>query len=73
MTRGTGITRTTMANAEHPVLVVDLADEPGRTVRAAAAAVQRIENNLSIANMSFFESADHVVHDGVFRGFLRGN
>jgi hypothetical protein len=31
--------------------------------------VQAIENNLSIANMDFFEFADSADADGVFRGF----
>jgi hypothetical protein len=28
-----------------------------------------VENNLSIANMDFFEFADAVGDDGIFRGF----
>jgi hypothetical protein len=53
----------------HPILVVDLWREPGREFRAVPAAVQSIENNLSIANMDFAEFADAVDEDGVFRGF----
>ena len=33
--------------------------------------VWSIENNLSIANMDFFEFADRTDPDGVFRGFPR--
>jgi hypothetical protein len=54
---------------EHPVLVVDLWREPGREFRAVPAAVQAIENNLSIANINFAEFADAVDEDGIFRGF----
>jgi hypothetical protein len=59
----------TIRSPEHPILVVDLGREPGREFRAAPAAVQSIENNLSIANMDFAEFADAVDEDGVFRGF----
>jgi hypothetical protein len=59
----------TVGSPEHPVLVVDLWHEPGREFRAAPAAVQAIENNLSIANIDFAEFADAVDGDGIFRGF----
>ena len=59
----------TVRSPEHPVLVVDLWREPGREFRAVPAAVQAIENNLSIANMDFFEFARSAGPDGVFRGF----
>jgi hypothetical protein len=60
---------TTMIDAEHPLLVVDLLHERGRSFRAIPGAVQGIENNLSIANMDFHEFADSVDQDGVFRDF----
>ena len=59
----------TVRAPEHPVLVVDLWREPGRQFRAVPAAVQSIENNLSIANMDFAEFADAVDKNGIFRGF----
>jgi hypothetical protein len=59
----------TVRSPEHLVLVVDLWREPGREFRAVPAAVQAIENNLSIANIDFAEFADAVDEDGVFRGF----
>jgi hypothetical protein len=59
----------TVKEAEHPLLVVDLFEEPGRTFRAIPSAIQSIENNLSIANMDFWEFADNVDADGVFRAF----
>ena len=57
----------TVTDDEHPVVVVDLAGA-GR-FRAAASAVQQVENNLSIANMDFSEFAGAVDPDGVFRDF----
>jgi hypothetical protein len=54
---------------EFPVLVIDLYSERGRTFRAIPSQIQGIENNLSIANMDFFEFADNVDEDGIFRGF----
>ena len=59
----------TIASPEHPVLVVDLVHEPGRSFRAIPSMVQSIDNNLTIANMDFFEFADNVDEDGTFRGF----
>jgi hypothetical protein len=59
----------TVRSPEHLVLVVDLWREPGREFRAVPAAVQAIENNLSIANIDFAEFADAVDGDGIFRGF----
>jgi len=54
---------------DFPILVMDLHHERGRTFRAIPTQLQAIENNLSIANMDFFEFADNVKEDGVFRGF----
>ena len=59
----------TMGAPEPSLLVVDLFEEPGRTFRAVPSAIQSIENNLSIANMDFWEFADNVDADGVFRDF----
>ena len=54
---------------DFPVLVIDLHDERGRTFRAIPSQIQGIENNLSISNMDFYEFADCVDEDGVFRDF----
>ena len=59
----------TMGAPEPSLLVVDLFEELGRTFRAVPSAIQSIENNLSIANMDFWEFADNVDADGVFRDF----
>jgi hypothetical protein len=48
---------------------MDLCNRRGRTFRAIPSQIQGIENNLSIANMDFYEFADWVDEDGVFRGF----
>jgi hypothetical protein len=60
----------TIASPDHPILVIDLheggTDEP---FRSTPRQIQSIENNLSIANMDFFEFARAVDPDGVFRGF----
>jgi hypothetical protein len=61
--------QTTFTHPEHPLLVVDLYDQPGRSFRAPPDQVQGIENNLSISNMDFYEFADNVDADGIFRGF----
>jgi len=68
-----------LTDAEHPILVLDLGDgdlededlgdEPGRTFRVVPREMGSVQNNLSIANMDFYEFADSVDADGVFRGF----
>ena len=59
----------TVTHPESPVLVIDLSAKRGRTFRAIPSQIQGIENNLSIANMDFFEFADSADDDGIFRGF----
>ena len=54
---------------DNPILVVGLRGDRGRVFRAIPAAVQSIENNLSISNMDFAEFAGAIDQDGVFRGF----
>ena len=61
--------RTALSSAELPLLVIDLWDEPGRAIRVVAGELWGIENNLSLANMDFYEFADAAEPDGVFRGF----
>jgi hypothetical protein len=61
-----------LVQPEHPILVVDLYTEPGRTFRVIPAEMWGIENNLSTANMDFAEFADEADADGVFRGFPGG-
>ena len=59
----------TLSKEEHPILVVDLLDEPGRTFRVIPSSMWSVENNLSLSNMDFIEFAQSVDADGVFRGF----
>ena len=63
------VDRTAIAHPDFPILVVDLRADRGRSFRAIPSAIQSIENNLSIANMDFFEFARAVDQDGIFRGF----
>ena len=63
------VDRIALSQPDHPILVVDLYDQPGRTFRVIPAEMWGVENNLSIANMDFEEFADAVDQDGIFRGF----
>ncbi|MFD5098619.1 DUF6924 domain-containing protein [Streptomyces albidochromogenes] len=60
---------TTMKEPGHPLLAVDLSEEPGRTFRVPARWFPDISANLSIANMDFAEFADAVDGSRTFRGF----
>ena len=60
---------TTVHHPDHPVLVLDLNEDRGRTFRVIPAEVWSVWNNLSIANMDFSEFADNAQADGIFRGF----
>jgi len=57
------------ADPDLAVLLIDLNTERGRQFRAIPTEIQGIENNLSISNMDFFEFADNVDANGIFRGF----
>lgn len=59
----------TIADPEHPVLVVDVCDEPGRTFRVIPTEMWCVENNLSVANMDWEDFAESLDENGVFRGF----
>jgi hypothetical protein len=61
--------RVAQLDPEHPLLVIDLYDEPGRTFRVIPSETCSVDNNLSIRNMDFYEFADAVDERGVFRGF----
>lgn len=58
-----------LTHPDSPVLVVDLADEPGRTFRVIPREMWGVENNLSLANMDFVDFAECVDDDGIFRSF----
>ncbi|MEU1543487.1 hypothetical protein ABZ461_36370 [Actinacidiphila glaucinigra] len=59
----------TMTDPMHPLLAVDLYDEPGRTFRVPAEWYAEISANLSIANMDFADFADSTDATGTFRGW----
>jgi hypothetical protein len=59
----------TISDPDHPILVVDLSHERGRTFRAIPAEVTAIASNLSISNMDWEDFANNVGSDGVFHGF----
>src|ERR1700722_8537519 len=59
---------TTNSQPDHPVLVVDLMVERGRTFRTVPSQVFGIDSNLSIANCDWEDFAELVDDDGVFRG-----
>jgi hypothetical protein len=63
------IDRLAMFHPDHPVLVVDLKEQPGRSFRVVVPEMGNVESNLSIANMQFHEFADAADVKGVFRGF----
>jgi hypothetical protein len=63
------VDKTASQREDFPILVLDLRKEPGRTFRAIPKEIPGIQNNLSISNMDFYEFADNVDPDGVFRGF----
>ena len=63
--------RTTFSSSEHPLLVVDLQSQRGRTFRALPSVIHSVENNLSLANMDFEDFVGSVGSDGIFRGFPR--
>ncbi len=63
------VDRTALTHPDHPILVVDLDDQPGQSFRVIPSSMWSVENNLSIANMDFDDYAESVDRDGIFRGF----
>jgi hypothetical protein len=63
------VDKTCIDHPDHPLLVVDLYSERGRTFRAIPSQVFGIQSNLSLANLDWEEFADNVDDDGIFRGF----
>ncbi len=58
-----------LSDPEHPILVLDLFEQPGRSFRVTPPEIWAVENHLSSTNMKFSEFADSVDAVGVFRGF----
>ena len=63
------VDRAALTGPGHPVLVLDLFDEPGRTFRVIPREIGSVENNLSIGNMDFRDFSDACGSDGIFRGY----
>jgi hypothetical protein len=61
----------TMVHPEHPIQVVDLFEERGRTFRVVPESLWSVQNNLIIANVDWEDFADTVDSDGIFREFPR--
>lgn len=61
--------RASMSGPERTLLVVDRLHDRGRSFRVTLDEAWSVENNLSLANMDFFEFATATQDDGVFRGF----
>ena len=59
----------TSLHPEFPILCVDLDEEFGRTFRVIPKEVWSVSANLALSNMDFYEFADNVDNDGIFRGF----
>jgi hypothetical protein len=65
------VDRTALVEREHPVLVVDAYEEPGRFFRVIPSEVWGVQNNLKLANMDWEDFSESTDPDGVFRGFPR--
>lgn len=63
------VDRDTLTHPDHPILCMDLFDQPGRTFQVIPSEMWSVENNLSLANMDFNDFALSVDQEGVFRGF----
>ncbi|MFI8325628.1 DUF6924 domain-containing protein [Streptomyces sp. NPDC085529] len=59
----------TMKDPGHPLLALDLWDDPGRTFRVPARWFPDVSANLTIGNMDFAEFAESVDESGAFHGF----
>lgn len=58
-----------ISTIEHPLLVLDPSNPTGKTFRVIPSEAWGVENNLSLANMDYYEFFDSADGDGVFRGF----
>ena len=61
---------TTFASPDHPILAVDLLDDPANTpFRCIPPELWSVTANINIANMDWHDFTDAADSDGVFRGF----
>jgi hypothetical protein len=63
------VDRIALTHPDHPILVVDLCNEGGRTFRMIPSEMCAVWSNLWLANLDFDDFADHVDTDGIFRRF----
>ena len=63
------VDRQTLVESEHPVLVVDVSEQPGRSFRVIPTEMWAVQNNLKLANMDWEDFSESSDPDGVFRGF----
>ncbi len=63
------VDKLTIEHPEHPIICLDLFEEPYQRFRFIPSQFAGIEGNLSIANMDFEDFITHVDEDGIFRGF----
>ncbi|MGW4943842.1 DUF6924 domain-containing protein [Actinoplanes sp. NPDC004185] len=57
-----------LTDDEHPLLAIDLAEEPGRTFRVRPASFTDVSANLAIGNMDFADFADDTDDTGTYHG-----
>lgn len=57
----------TFASAEHPLLVVDVDEEPSTAFRATPDAIYSIVINLGLGNMDFTDFSEDVDSSGIYR------
>ena len=59
----------TLTRPDRPLLVVRLLGSPGRTFRMVPEQLWSVENNLSLANLSWSDFEGVLDSEGVYRGF----
>jgi hypothetical protein len=62
----------TVTHPEHPLLAVDVGEEPGRSFRLIPSQVQEFAVNMLISNLDFADFVDNLDPDAIFRGFGLG-
>jgi len=58
----------TLSAPDHPILAVDLAEEPGRTFRVMARQLWNVQTNVAVGNAGWDDYAEYAGPDGVLRG-----
>lgn len=63
------VDRETLTDPDHPVLAVDLDEQPGRSFRVVPSWMWDVQINLAISNTDWESYADEAGVDGVYRGW----